>query len=287
MLSNTLLTDKHRSNSESQDIATAATIATLDSTKSFVRFTGAIATELQGVTAPTTLSPEILILENASSVNITIKHQSGTADAANQIETLDQDDVFLAPSYAAKLIYNSSTTKWRLLSIKATSEMDKFLIDDATNPLTYGGGGESSELVAIRYATEVLQPFGASTILNFPTKILETGGSYVTDSSTNFKFTSPKDMLMLAVCMIRLSIGTVAAGSWLAIELHINGASVGIFPQLLQIASTLGAFTPVGGTMPLDLKANDVVQINLISSGFSHTLQGQLTQNWISLIEQR
>jgi len=107
-----------------QNIATAATIAALSSTKSFVKLTGATVTDIQGVTAG--LDGQYLTIHNASTAIVTLKHEDAGAIAADRLTLPGAVDITLNPQESADLIYSLTDTRWKVKS-------------------SPGGGGASSE----------------------------------------------------------------------------------------------------------------------------------------------
>ena len=102
-----------------QDIVTAAIITALDSSKGFVRLTGATATELQGIVAGE--DGQNLAIYNSSSAIITFKHQNGSALAANRIITESGNDELLSPNGTANLVYDGNAQRWILEAAQESS----------------------------------------------------------------------------------------------------------------------------------------------------------------------
>jgi len=96
------------------DVASTATITALSSTNSFVKLTGATATELQGILAGTTAIR--LVVYNASSADLTVKHQNAGAAAADRIITSDGNDVTVGSSSSVEFLYDVSDSRWRVIS---------------------------------------------------------------------------------------------------------------------------------------------------------------------------
>ena len=101
---------------EKQDIASAATITSLSSTKSFVRITGATATALQGVTAPASGQNKRLLIHNVASSDVTLKHQNVGASAINRIITPDAADLPVAQNSSIEIIYDDVQSRWVVVS---------------------------------------------------------------------------------------------------------------------------------------------------------------------------
>lgn len=99
---------------EKEDVASAATITALSSANSFVKLTGATATELQGILSVSTAVR--LVLYNASSATLTVKHQNAGASAANRIITPDGLDASVEANSSVEFLYDVSDSRWRVIS---------------------------------------------------------------------------------------------------------------------------------------------------------------------------
>jgi hypothetical protein len=55
------------------------------------------------------------VLINVGSNAITLKHQSTSSTAANRIIVPWASDYILDPSYAAVLVYDATTSRWRII----------------------------------------------------------------------------------------------------------------------------------------------------------------------------
>ncbi len=95
-----------------QDIASSATINAMDSSKSFVRITGSTATALNGIAAPASGKSKLVIIYNASSVDVTIANNSGAASAGDKILTSTGAATVLAAGSSVALIYDQTQTAW-------------------------------------------------------------------------------------------------------------------------------------------------------------------------------
>jgi len=100
------------------DVASGGTITALVSTHSFVRFTGASTTELQGVVGPSTAKR--ILVYNLSSGDLTLKHENAGATAVNRLITADGLDLVVAQYGAVELIYDTSQTRWLVISTAGT-----------------------------------------------------------------------------------------------------------------------------------------------------------------------
>jgi hypothetical protein len=101
---------------ERVDVASAATITALTSAKSFVRLTGATATEIQGITAPTNSTNKRLLIHNSSTQVLTLSHQDAGATAIDRIITPDGADMTVDPNSSIELIYEDSQLRWVVVS---------------------------------------------------------------------------------------------------------------------------------------------------------------------------
>jgi hypothetical protein len=92
------------------DVASAATIAALSSSKSFVRLTGTTATDLQGITAG--VDGQYLVFYNQTNQIATLKHESGSASAVNRLFLPGAIDMSVAAGSSAGLIYDTGQSRW-------------------------------------------------------------------------------------------------------------------------------------------------------------------------------
>lgn len=98
----------------SQDVATAATIAALSSSKSIVNFTGSTATNVQGISASGTTS--VILLHNGSSAAITVKHEDAGASATDRIKLPNSRDIIISPDSSLELFRHVGDSRWKLKS---------------------------------------------------------------------------------------------------------------------------------------------------------------------------
>jgi alpha-tubulin suppressor-like RCC1 family protein len=107
----------HKINSEvtvTQNVATAASIAALDTSKVGVEMTGATATDIRGIDS-TGYTREIMI-HNRSSATVTLKHENTSATAANRMTLPAAADISLRPQDSAVLLYCSADSRWKIKS---------------------------------------------------------------------------------------------------------------------------------------------------------------------------
>lgn len=93
-----------------QNVATSATIAALASSTPVVRLTGSTTTDLQGITAGG--GEQWLALYNASSAVVTLKHENGSASAANRLSLAQGRDVTMQAGAGVFLRYDATLTRW-------------------------------------------------------------------------------------------------------------------------------------------------------------------------------
>lgn len=138
---------------ERLDVPSAATITALSSTNSFVKLTGAVATELQGISAPS--SSVRMVVYNASGSNLTVKHENTGASAPNRIITKDGTDLIVVPSASVEFIYDLSDSRWRVVS-------------------TSGGGGVALEVEyrTITLAEETAEALTLAATPSSATKVM-------------------------------------------------------------------------------------------------------------------
>jgi len=129
MINNALFAD--RSATTKVDIGTAATITNLASSKGFIRFTGATATELQGILAG--YDGQSLTIYNVSTAIITFKNQNGGAAAADRIITGSSSDEQLDPNTVATLVYDSTAARWVLVEIRDINITENKYMVQTTN----------------------------------------------------------------------------------------------------------------------------------------------------------
>jgi hypothetical protein len=92
------------------DVASTASITQLATTKTFVKLTGSTATTIHGAAAG--VDGQILTLHNGSSAAATVKHQSGTATAADRFLTSTGADVTVAANSSAEFVYDTGQSRW-------------------------------------------------------------------------------------------------------------------------------------------------------------------------------
>lgn len=144
---------------EKLDVASAATITALSSANSFVKITGALATELQGVSAPSTAKR--VLIYNASTGDLTVKNENAGASAANRILTADASDLVVAEKSSVELLYDTSSSRWRVVSTSGgggRAVQESIGTGDGVTtsfgPLTYTPTDEDSILVLVNGVVE-------------------------------------------------------------------------------------------------------------------------------------
>src|SRR5690606_19403934 len=96
----------------SQNVATTATIAQLDASKSVVEMTGSTATDIQGVNSGQ--DSKVLTIHNRSSAVVTLKHQDENATEADRLSLPDEEDYAIPPEGSTTLIYSTADSRWKI-----------------------------------------------------------------------------------------------------------------------------------------------------------------------------
>lgn len=89
------------------------------STTSHIQMTGTGSTTITGFANG--ISGKTLLISNQTGSGLTIKNESASSIAANRIQTGTGNDISIADKASAILIYNSTTTRWSLLTGAATA----------------------------------------------------------------------------------------------------------------------------------------------------------------------
>ena len=112
-----------------ESVATAATIAALNSNKTIVNLTGAIDTIIQGLNV-LHLS-KVVLVHNGSTARVTLAHQNVSASATNRMILPKNKDIVLVPNQSVELFYSTVESRWKLKSGSG------------------GGGGELTVLTSV------------------------------------------------------------------------------------------------------------------------------------------
>lgn len=97
-----------------QEVPTASAIVQLSAAKTVVEFTGATATEVQGINSGH--DSQMVTLHNLASENVTLKNQSGSAAAADRLKLPGDSDFILAPDNSVTVFYCTADSRWKLFS---------------------------------------------------------------------------------------------------------------------------------------------------------------------------
>lgn len=98
----------------SQNIATASTIVQLNADKSVIEFTGATPTDIQGINSGG--SAREISLHNRSSASVVLKHENGSATAADRMDLPGSLDYTIEPDNTITLFYSTAAARWKLKS---------------------------------------------------------------------------------------------------------------------------------------------------------------------------
>ncbi len=97
-----------------QNVATTATIVALNADKRGVEMTGSTATDIQGIVA--TDDSQVVTIHNRSTAIVTLKHQNGTAAAADRMKLPNSADYLIQAECSATLYYCTTDALWKLMS---------------------------------------------------------------------------------------------------------------------------------------------------------------------------
>lgn len=92
------------------DVASTASITQLASSTTFVKLTGSTATTVHGIAAG--VDGQHLVFHNGSTQAATIKHQSGTATAADRLILPGALDLSVSANSSAEFIYDTTQSRW-------------------------------------------------------------------------------------------------------------------------------------------------------------------------------
>lgn len=96
----------------SQSIATAASIANLDASKTIVEMTGSTATDIQGMDA--TAASKVVTIHNRSSAVLTFKHENASATATNRFKLPSSADIQIPAGSSATFYYCAADARWKI-----------------------------------------------------------------------------------------------------------------------------------------------------------------------------
>ncbi len=99
---------------DQQDVATAASIVALSTTKSIVRFTGSTATSLKGIDS--TGNCKTILIHNASTADITVKEADAGAAASDRFSLPNARDITVSAKTSIEFFYSTSESRWKLKS---------------------------------------------------------------------------------------------------------------------------------------------------------------------------
>lgn len=93
-----------------EDVASAATIAALSSSKPFVKITGATATTIQGIVAG--VNGQTITIFNGSTQQLTVAHQNLSASASDRIKLPGSSNASVQADSSIELIYDGAQSRW-------------------------------------------------------------------------------------------------------------------------------------------------------------------------------
>lgn len=146
----------------SEDIATAASIAQLTASKAIVNMTGSTATNIHGILAASTT--QVVVIHNGSTAAVTLKHQSGTATAADRFDLPEDTDIEILPDASAELFYHLGSSRWKVKSGSGSGAGGGYKV---TSVQTIAGGGtvttSSTDYRQLRHVQGTTTPTTLST----------------------------------------------------------------------------------------------------------------------------
>lgn len=155
-----------------QSIA-VATVANLNADKAIVNFTGSSDMDLQGILA--TGKTRVILIHNTSTGKVTLKHQSGTASAANRLKLPQSKDIILLTDQSAELWYSTADSRWKL---KSGSGSGGGTLTTTTDQTITGGGtitistDDSRQAIGVTGSTAAVTasttPFGSPSTVTAP-----------------------------------------------------------------------------------------------------------------------
>jgi alpha-tubulin suppressor-like RCC1 family protein len=164
----------HKTNAEvltGQNIATAATIAQLSADKVLVEFTGATATDVQGLNS--SHASKVVHLHNRSSAVVTLKNQDLGAIAADRLLFPDGRDIEMNPQESVALYYCVADTRWKALY--ASARFAGFTVDTLRPNVNSWVAPTATTKVRVMAKSKRTPFFKGSAVPNMMT--LDQGGS--------------------------------------------------------------------------------------------------------------
>lgn len=130
-----------------QNISTTATIAQLSATQILAEMTGSTNTDIQGINSAQ--ATQLIFIHNRSSAAVTLKHQNGSASAADRLKLPNSLDYVIKADCSATLYYCTTDTRWKILTTSETSS--GFTTDKLYGAIqTWTAPGTSSFIAKIR-----------------------------------------------------------------------------------------------------------------------------------------
>lgn len=112
-----------------QNIATTATIAQMSAAQMLVEMTGSTATDIQGVNSGH--ASKVVTIHNRSTAVVTLKHENGTATAADRLKLPSSLDFQIAAQCSVTVYYCTADSRWKLSAI-ATANVSDALVPTGT-----------------------------------------------------------------------------------------------------------------------------------------------------------
>jgi hypothetical protein len=216
---------------DSQSVATTATIVQLSATKAVVEFTGSTATDIQGINSTALTMSKVIVLHNISTATVTLKHENGSAAAADRIKLPGAADVLIPAQKTVELWYSPTDTRWKLKSgIDAGGPMT------ATGDIMYGGTGGTATRLAAGSNGLYLGLSGGIPSWSSPA-----GSVAITAATTTYSILTTDDVITCSGASFTLTLPTAVgvAGKQYTIK-HLGTSLTQVYTLNTTSAQTIG-----------------------------------------------
>lgn len=148
------------------DVATTASIAQLSSAKSFVKMTGSTTTAIHGIAAGQ--NGHELVIYNASSAIVTLKHQSGTGTAVDRMKLNGAVDLAIAPDLCVFLKYDATLQRWIPTGGSAANATPSVVGTSSAAQAVTAAGGITANTTSILQTIYIIGDPAAVTVVATP-----------------------------------------------------------------------------------------------------------------------
>lgn len=216
---------------DSQTVATTATIVQLSATKAVVEFTGSTATDIQGINSTALTMSKVIVLHNISTATVTLKHENGSAAAADRLKLPGAADILVPAQKTVELWYSPTDSRWKLKTgIDAGGPMT------AAGDIIYGGtGGTATRL-----------PAGSNGLYlglsgGIPSWSSPAGSVAITAQTTTYSILTTDDVVTCSGASFTLTLPTAVgvAGKQYVIK-HLGTSLTQVYTLNTTSAQTIG-----------------------------------------------